>query len=232
MTFLLAVSHKLVIKDRLTRAGRWADRMDHMGTGLTGRTLGVIGFGNIGREVFRLAKPFDLKCIAHDPFFDESAGKELGVEPVDLETLLKTADFVMICCALTPETHGLINAQRLSLMKPTAFLINVARGPIVDQQALTIVLQEGRIQGAGLDVFAEEPIDPQDLLLKLENVVVTPHALSFTDEGARGLADSSCRSILDIAAGRVPQYVVNREVLDHPRFQEKLAARAEQAEAP
>lgn len=128
ITFLLALSHRLLIKDRLTRDGRWSEKLNHNGTGLTGRTLGLVGFGNIGREIAKLAAPFDLRVAASDPFTSVDAARELGVELLDLDTLLSTSDFVCVCCALIPETHHLLNAKRLALLKPSAFLINVARG--------------------------------------------------------------------------------------------------------
>ncbi|MDA2923406.1 hydroxyacid dehydrogenase [Acidobacteria bacterium AH-259-L09] len=223
MTFLLALSHKLLVKDQSTRAGRWADRLDHIGQGLTGRTLGVIGVGNIGREVFRLAAPFEMRHIGYDPYVNRDALSTLDVELVDLETLLQTADYVVICCLLVPETRRLINAERLALMKPTAYLINVARGPIVDQKALTTALRERRIQGAGLDVFEEEPIDPNDPLLKLDNVIVTPHAICWTDECFLGIGRYACQSILDVAAGRVPRNVVNPAVLEKSGLRANLS---------
>jgi D-3-phosphoglycerate dehydrogenase len=117
----------------------------------------------------------------------------------------------------------LLNRERLALMKPTAYLINVARGPVIDQAALTEVLQGGRIQGAGLDVFEREPIDPHDPLLELENVILAPHALCWTDECFRKNGESACRSILDVADGRVPRHVVNRDVLEREVFRKKLA---------
>ncbi|MCH7987776.1 MAG: hydroxyacid dehydrogenase [Planctomycetes bacterium] len=221
MTFMLALSHKLFLKDKLTRAGRWNEKLDHMGMGLTGRTLGVIGYGNIGREVFRLARPFGMHHLAYDPYVNEADSADTDVTLTDLETLLKTSDFVSICCQLTPETRHLINAERLALMKPTSYLINMARGPVVDQKALTQVLQERKIQGAGLDVFEQEPIDPDDPILKLDNVIVTPHGICWTDEAFSGNGRSACESILDIAAGRIPQHVVNRDVLESARFKEK-----------
>lgn len=222
LTLILAVAHKLLIKDRLTRAGRWHDKLDHMGVGMTGRTLGLIGLGNIGREILRIATPLEMQHLAYDPYVTE-ASQDDRVELVSLETLLTQSDFVCICCALTPETHHLLNAKRLSLLKPTAFLINVARGPIVDQVALTQVLQENRIAGAGLDVFEKEPIDPTDPLLKLDNVIVSPHAICWTDEIARGNGRAACHSILDVASGRVPRSVVNRDVIERAVLQAKLA---------
>jgi phosphoglycerate dehydrogenase-like enzyme len=222
MTYILALSHKLLIKDRLIRDGRWADKLDYMGMGVTGRTLGVLGLGNIGREVFVLAKPFGMRHLAYDPYVTPEQAKELGVELVDLETLLRESDFVNISCALTSDTHHLINAERLSLMKETAYLINAARGPIVEQKALTAALRDGRIQGAGLDVFEQEPIDPDDPILKLDNVIVTPHAICWTDECFYGNGKSACESIIELATGRIPKNIVNREALEHPKLKERL----------
>jgi D-3-phosphoglycerate dehydrogenase len=223
LALVLALGHRLLIKDRLTRAGRWAERADNMGTGLTGRALGVVGLGNIGQEVFHLAAPLGMRHMASDP--SHAAGEDaarLGVELVGLNELLRTADFLCICCALTPKTHHLINAAALALMKETAFLINVARGPIVDQAALTHALKSGALQGAALDVFEEEPIGTHDPLLQLDNVIVTPHAVCWTDEAFRLMGRSASKSVLDVAAGRVPEYVVNTEVLEDPRFRNRL----------
>jgi D-3-phosphoglycerate dehydrogenase len=218
LTFILALAGRLLTKDRLTREGRWAEKLDYMGMGVAGRTLGVIGLGNIGREVFRMAAPLEMRHVGHDPYLDQAAAARHGIEWLPLEELLRQSDFVCVCCNLTKQTHHLINAPRLALMKPTAYLINVARGPIVDQRALTAALQERRIAGAGLDVFEQEPIDPADPLLKLDNVVLAPHALCWTDECFAGNGRSACQSILDVAAGHVPQHVVNREALKHARW--------------
>jgi phosphoglycerate dehydrogenase-like enzyme len=223
MTFLLALTHRLFDQDRALRAGEgWSRKLELMGYGLTDKKLGLIGLGNIGAEVVKLATPFGLKPIAHDPYVDPFRAAEFGVELVDLETLLSTADFVVVLCALTPETHHLLNAERLGLMKPTAFLINTARGPIVDQIALTSVLTQRRIRGAALDVFEQEPVDPTDPLFALDNVIVTPHALCWTDEWAYITGRSAMESILAIASGNVPKYVVNKDVVDVPAFQAKL----------
>jgi D-3-phosphoglycerate dehydrogenase len=222
MAFILALSHKLLIKDHLTRSGRWVDRIDAMGMGLTGRALGLVGLGNIGREVFALAQPFGMRHLAYDPYVRQAEVAGTGAELMNLETLLQTADYVCICCALTPETHHLINAERFALMKETAYLINTARGPIVDQSALIHALRERRICGAGLDVFEEEPIDKNHPILTLDNVIVTPHSICWTDECFQGMGRDACQSILDVATGQIPRSVVNREVLDHPSLQEKL----------
>ena len=223
MTFLLALSHKLLIKDRLTREGRWAEKLDYMGQGVTGRTLGIVGLGNIGRDVLRLAAPFEMRCLAFDPHVSAEDVRFLNVELVSLEDLMRESDYVAVCCALTPETHHLIDRTRLLLMKPTSYLINVARGPVIDQRALTRALQERWIAGAGLDVFEQEPIDAADPLLKLDNVIVAPHAICWTDECFRNIGKSACQSLLDVAAGRRPKHVVNPAVFQHPGW---LAAKS------
>jgi D-3-phosphoglycerate dehydrogenase len=222
MALVLALAHKLLIKDRLIRAGRWAAKLDHMGVGLSRRTLGVVGLGNIGREVFALAQPFGMRHVAADPFASAADVAAAGAELMPLDDLLRVSDFACICCALTPETHHLIDSRRLALLRPTSYLINVARGPIVDQRALTEALRTGRLQGAGLDVFEREPIGPDDPLLSLDNVILSPHAICWTDECFAGNGRSACASILEVAAGRVPAHVVNREAAGHPRLREKL----------
>jgi phosphoglycerate dehydrogenase-like enzyme len=228
LTFILALAHRLVEKDRITRAGDgFARKLDYMGTGLTGRTVGVIGAGNIGKEFFRLAQPFEMALQAHDPYVTQADVAHLGVQMVDLETLLRTSDFVAVNCPLTAETRRLINAERLAMMKPTAYLVSTARGPIVDQVALTEALMSGRIAGAALDVFEEEPVDPDDPILRLDNVIVAPHALCWTDEMARGNGASIIEALLDVASGRNPRYPVDRAVLEHPLFVEKLRRRRE-----
>ncbi|HET8522176.1 MAG TPA: NAD(P)-dependent oxidoreductase, partial [Thermomicrobiales bacterium] len=176
MTMILALSHRLFDKDRITRAGdAWQRKLDYMGYGLTGKTLGFIGLGNIGQEVARLSAPFGVRRIASDPYLDPAKAAAVDTDLVDLDTLLREADFVITLCQLTPETRHLLNAERLALMKPTAFLVSMARGPIVDQPALTEVLRERRIRGAAMDVFEQEPVDPNDPILSLDNVIVTPH---------------------------------------------------------
>jgi phosphoglycerate dehydrogenase-like enzyme len=222
LALLLALSHKLLTKDQLTRQGRWSEKLDHMGVGLTGRTLGLIGLGNIGREILRVVAPLEMRTVAFDPFVSPDAARDSGVELLSLEALLVQSDFVCICCALTAETHHLLNRERLARMKSTAYLINVARGPIVDQQALTEVLRERRIAGAALDVFEKEPIDANDPLLKLDNVILSPHAICWTDELSRGNGRAACQSILDVAAGQVPRDVVNRDVITQQTLQQKL----------
>jgi D-3-phosphoglycerate dehydrogenase len=231
LTLLLALSHKLLFKDKLTREGRWAEAARHTGVGLGGRTVGVIGLGNIGRELVALTAPLGMRQLAADPYVSAADAAGCGAELVELETLLRESDFVCVVCPLNDETHHMIDASRLALMKPTAHLVNIARGPIVDQRALATALAEGRLAGAGLDVFEEEPLPPDDPLLALDNVILAPHALGITDEWARVSGLSVCTAVLDVAGGRVPQHVVNTPVLDHRGLRAKLERYARQAKA-
>jgi phosphoglycerate dehydrogenase-like enzyme len=233
IALMLALTGKLLIKDRLTRAGPagFNQRAEHMGVGLVGLTLGSLGIGNIGTEMFRLAKPFDMKFIAHDPYADRSVATELGVELTSLEEVFRRSDILTVNCPLTPDTRHLVNAEHLRLMKSSAYLINTARGPIVDQKALTEVLTQRRIAGAGLDVFETEPPAENDSLLKLDNVILTPHALCWTDQCFAGNGAADVKAVIDVQHGRVPRGVVNRKVLDDPRFQARLKARAGGARA-
>lgn len=214
LTFVLMLAQKVLVKDRLTRDGRWGEKMDHIGTGLTGRTLGSIGMGNIGAELFRLAKPLDMRFLAHDPVADPELARALGVTLVDMDTLFRESDFLCVNCPLNEQTRGLVSARLLGLMKRSAYLINTARGPIIDERALVVALQSGNIAGAGLDVFEDEPTPASNPLLKMDNVVLTPHGICFTDECMRSLAESAFRAVRDVAAGRTPLYVVNPQVLD------------------
>jgi D-3-phosphoglycerate dehydrogenase len=224
LTFILALSGKLMIKDALTRRGPagWAQKTDHMGVGLVGKTLGSVGIGNIGAEMFRLVKPLDMHFIAHDPYADAKVAQALGVRLVDLDTVFREADFVTINCPLSEGTRHLVNAARLELMKPTAYLINTARGPIVDQKALTAALKEGRIAGAGLDVLDKEPPDADDPILKLDNVLLAPHALCWTDECFAGIGASDVNAVRAVMQGRDPSGIVNRQVLQNAAWRKRL----------
>jgi phosphoglycerate dehydrogenase-like enzyme len=225
ITFILALSGRLFQKDRLARLGPrgFDQRLDHNGIGLVGRVLGSVGIGNIGAEVFRLARPFGMHFIAHDPYVNPALAAELGIKLVDLDSVFRESDFVTLNCPLTEETRHLVDARRLALMKPTAFLINCARGPVIDQQALTKVLQERRIAGAGLDVFDPEPPHPDDPLLNLDNVIVTPHALCWTDQMWEGIGAIDVQAVLELSRGEVPTGIVNRAVLDNPIWRRRLA---------
>lgn len=227
LTFMLALAGKLMVKDRLTREGPsgWAKRSEHMGLGLTGRTLGQLGIGNIGAEVFRIASPLGMRFIAHDPFVTQEQAQALGVELVDIEALFAQSDFLSISVPLSDATRGIVGRRLLSLMKPTAYLINTARGPVVDQKELTEALEARAIAGAGLDVFEIEPTPAEERLHKLDNVILAPHALCWTDECFAGNGAADVAAALALSRGEEPRGVVNREVFANPLFAARLAAR-------
>ena len=222
ITFILGLSLRLLTKERLTREGRWAERTRYHGYGLTGKTLGSIGMGNIGHEMFRLAQPFGMKHIVYDPYVTQEAVVDVNVKLVDMDTVLAESDFLNISCPLNEKTRHLISEKELRKMKKTAFLINTARGPIVDEAALIRALQQGWIQGAGLDVFEQEPIPAGNPLLKMDNVIVTPHALGHTDEMFITMWNDILSQISQIIREEVPEGLVNREVWHKPRFQSKM----------
>ena len=214
MAFVLALAHRLRSLDSHVREGGW-DRFANVGVGLEGKTLGLVGLGNVGRDLVRLAAPFGLRLLASDPYARDVPE---GVELVQLESLLGESDFVVLVCPLTEETRHLIDAGKLELMRQSACLINIARGPVVDQAALTAALAERRIAGAALDVFEPEPIAADDPLLALDNVLLAPHSVGLLDQTFELSGRSACESVLAVAAGRVPRYVVNPEALRHPRL--------------
>ena len=211
LTLLFALAGRLFAKDRITREGRWAQRNDLMGTGLVGRTLGIVGGGGIGQELLRVSAPFGMRRIVADPYASEAAMGALDATRVSLGQLLRESDFVVVACLLNEETHHLIGAPQFALLKPGAYFINVARGAIVDEPALIEALRSGRMAGAGLDVFEQEPVDPANPLLRMENVIVTPHALCWTDECFHAIATAGLQSVVDFSLGRRPAHVVNPE---------------------
>jgi phosphoglycerate dehydrogenase-like enzyme len=213
LALLLALAHRVVIKDRLVREGGWRRRFEHVGEGLEGKTLGLLGFGNIARELARLARPLELRQIAFTPRLKPNDAAGHGVEAVSLDVLLRESDFLVVVCPLTDETRGLLDAGRLARMKPSASLINIARGAIVDETALAEALREGRLAGAALDVFTTEPVDLANPLLALDQVIVAPHAVGHTDALFRAALASASRSMLEVAAGRVPAYAVNADAV-------------------
>lgn len=224
LTFILHLAGKVFIKDELARRGPegFAERSKHMGLGLTGKTVGSIGLGNIAAEMVRIMRPLEFRFIAHDPYVSRQSARGLGVDLVSLETVFRESDFVTVNCPLTPATRGLVNAERLAMMRPTAFLINTARGPIVDQKALTAALQSGRIAGAGIDVFDPEPPAPDDSLLSLENVVLAPHSIAMTDELFARCGALDIEAVLDVMHGREPKGIVQRRAIEHPEWRRRL----------
>lgn len=223
LTLLLSTMQRVVAKDALARRNGWSERLSSgLGQGINGKTIGTIGLGNIATEFFRLLAPFDTRRIAYDPWKTQAEADLHNVTLVDLDQLMAESDAIIVMAILTPESHHLINAQKLSLMKKSAVILNLSRGPIIDEKALIAALQAGGIAGAGLDVFEFEPLDAKSPLLTMENVIVTPHNIAWTDELASGMGKSAFTSIHKISRGEIPQFVVNKDVLESPQFLKKL----------
>lgn len=214
-TLLLALNRKILLANNVVRSGKWgvwtSPLPKLMGVDLEGKVLGLIGIGKIGSAVAARAKGFDMKVIAYDPYIPKEAAEKLGIELVDLETLLKNADFVSIHSPLTDETRGMIGEEELKLMKKTAYIINTARGPIIQEEALYKALKNGWIAGAGLDVYEKEPPDKNNPLFKLDNVVLTPHIAYYTQEAIWRLEMTAVEEAIRILQGQLPKNLVNKE---------------------
>ena len=217
---ILAVTRRIVEADQYVRSGEW----HRTGTGwhplmmlgfeVTGKTLGIIGMGRIGKAVAERARGFKMRILYYDKKrLPEAEERRLCAQYVDLETLLRESDIVSIHTPLTPETYHLIGEKELRLMKPTAYLINTARGKVVDTKALVKALEEGWIAGAALDVFEEEPLPPDHPLTKFKNVVLAPHAASATVETRTRMAEIVAENLIAFYEGRVPPTLVNKDVL-------------------
>jgi len=202
---MLAVLRRIPMADGRLRAGDWAGGRT-LGNELSGLTLGLVGLGNIGRKVASLARAFGMTVLGYDPNVVQPPE---GVKLTDLPSLLSNADIVSLHAPQTPATEKMINTTTLALMKPTAVLINTARGALVDEQALAEALKAGRLAGAGLDVYAQEPPDPANPLLKLENVVLTPHIGSSTRGALRNIARIAGEDVARVLKGEIPLHRVN-----------------------
>ena len=223
ITLVLALAQKLLIKDRLTRAGRWGERVAHMGLGLTGRTLGLIGLGSIGREAARLARPFDLRLLAYDPYVPPADAAALGVELVELPVLLRTADFVGI--TLRPDRRDPPPHRRRAPLAHEADRLPGQRRPRAHRgsgRADGGACASGASRGPASTSSSRSRSIPRIRSCQLDNVIVTPHSICWTDECFLGNGRAAIGSILDVAAGRTPRHVVNRAALDHPRIKARL----------
>jgi phosphoglycerate dehydrogenase-like enzyme len=211
LTLVFALSKNLPTLDRTVRAGKWRGDLPRLGVGVVGK---------IAQQLFRLAASLGFaRFIAYDPYVTAAAGIDL----VSLEEVLRQSDYITVNTLLNDSTRGMIGEPQFRMMKPTAYFINTARGPIVNQRALTQALQQKIIAGAGIDVFEKEPADPDDPLLALDNVIVSPHALAWTEEIARDNTLEACDNILSVSRGEPPAGLVNREVLTHPKWKLRTA---------
>ncbi|MBI4905680.1 MAG: dehydrogenase [Acidobacteria bacterium] len=223
VAFIFMLAKNTREKDRVVRERRWRPDLKRLGTCIPGNTLGSLGCGNIAQEMFRITASLGFaRYIAFDPYVDPAVAKALNVQLVTLDELFRQSDYLAVNCFLNESTKGIVGEAQLRSMKPTAYLINTARGPIVNQAALARALKENWIAGAGIDVFEDEPPDPSDPLLDCDNAVFAPHALAWTEEIARDNTIEACRNIIELAHGGVPHGAVNRDVLTQPGFQQKL----------
>src|SRR4051794_5473735 len=233
MALTLATDREVVRTDRWIREGHWARTGRRLPDGIAlhrpaVKVLGIVGLGTIGRAVVKKAKAFGYTILAADPYIDASVGEEYGVELTTLDDLLQRSDVVSIHCFLNKETRGMINAEKFALMKPTAIIINTARGPIIDEPALIEALQSGKIAGAGLDVMTVEPLPADSPLMALDNVVLSAHIAGTSVEGHRRMRTRAGEVALQVASGGLPQrhMVVNKGLYD------QLAAAPELATVP
>ena len=223
LLFVLALSHRLSIKDKLVRQGRWAESTSTLGREPRDRIVGTIGMGNIATEAIRLLRVLDVqRFVAFDPYTTPERASKLGVDLVSLEELLRISDYVLVNCPLTPQTRGLLGKEQFEMMKPDAVLINTARGPIVNEAALIDALQSGKIAGAALDVYEQEPLSANSPLTAMDNVILTSHSIAWTEELFRDMGRIDCLGALAIYRGEVPKDVVNPKVLTEPSFLAKL----------
>jgi len=221
LAMILALNRRLVEQDRALRAGAWVEFGPATRSILRGPIpplreleLGIVGFGRIGQVVAERARPFGLRLLAADPYQEPAVVEAHGVEPVGLEALLERADIVTLHCPLTPETRGLIDAAALARMKPSAVLVNTARGPIVDLPALATALAEGRIAGAGIDVTDPEPLPTGSPFYRMENVILTPHSAYYSERSVEVVRRETLLEAVQVLRGKRPRTVANPAVLE------------------
>ncbi|PLJ78252.1 glyoxylate reductase [Infirmifilum sp. NZ] len=221
---ILAVTRRIVEADKVIRSGQWDKPWNPYfltGPELKGKTVGLVGLGRIGVATAKRLSSFDVKLVYYDVERRWDVESVLNMEYVDLDTLLSVSDIVSIHVPLTKDTYHLINEERLRRMKKTAYLINTARGPVVDTNALVKALREGWIAGAALDVFEQEPLPPDHPLTKFDNVVLAPHIASATIEARQRMAELAARNLISVLKGEMPPALVNKDVI-HVRPLEKV----------
>jgi D-3-phosphoglycerate dehydrogenase len=215
MFMMLALAKRGAELNTMVQENRWNDRFGTLPFDLLGKTVTVVGFGRIGSRTAKRCNAMEMKVLVYDPYVKAEAVKAAGCEPTkDLDAALAKSDFVTIHCPKTPETTGMFDAARIGRLKPTAYLVNTARGGIVDEPALHKALTTGKLAGAGLDVYAKEPPEPDNPLLKLANVISAPHMAGVTVESVDRMAIEAAKNVLSVLDGRVNKdNVINKEVL-------------------
>ncbi|MCH8870891.1 MAG: C-terminal binding protein [Chloroflexi bacterium] len=214
---LYAWNRRIPLFDNSVKTAGWGSiALDMPILRLRGKTLGLLGYGRIGRAVGQKAHALGFRVLVYDPYISADSAELSGVRLVDMETVLKESDFISIHTPLNAETENLVGANELALMKPTAFLINCARGPLIDEDALYDALINKRIGGAGLDVLVDAHPAPDYKLLKLDNVIITPHVAFFSQEAVLELEERAAGEVVSVLQGKMPDNLVNPDVLSHP----------------
>ena len=219
MGLILSMARKISIADKSVKDGKW-EKKKFMGVELRNKTLGVIGMGRIGSQVVNRCKAFGMDAMAYDPYLPEEVAKQMGVELTNLEKVLKNADFITIHVPLTPETKHSISTEQFELMKDTVYIVNCARGGVIDEDALYEALLNNKIGGAALDVYEEEPPAKNSKLFELDNIVLTPHIAASTKEAQRDAAIIVADEIIDLAKGKAPRNVLNMPRIDSNTYKE------------
>ncbi|TVQ35241.1 MAG: hydroxyacid dehydrogenase [Spirochaetaceae bacterium] len=214
VTLMLTLLKRTRAMDNAVRTGNWSARRGTKTREISGKTVGIVGMGNVGRKVAEIChNGFGMQVLAYDPYARQAIVSRGYTECDSLEDLFSASDIVTLHCPNIPETRNLANRELLSMMKPSAVLVNTARGEIVDEQALVEMLRDGRVAGAGLDVFADEPPDAGHPLLQMDNVILSPHAAALTEEVSAKVADAAVEAVLDFADGKRPRSVYNQDAL-------------------
>lgn len=210
IALILSLARGIPFLSNATRQGTWSSAAWGPIYRLKDQTLGVLGLGRIGQATAEKGRGLGFQVIAFDPFADAATAERLGVRLVDLDTLIRTSDYISLHSPLTDDTHHIVNAEFLAKMKPTAYIINAARGPLIDEDALLAAVRAGQIAGAGLDVFAVEPIDPNSPLLKEDRILVTPHAAWYSEEAKLDMRSRGAEEVVRILSGQPPRAPANR----------------------
>ncbi len=214
IALMLDLSRRVTWLDRTVRRGEWSYHPERPSSRLWGKNLGIIGLGRIGRAVARKMQPFGVRLLTYDPYISPQDAEPLGVVILaSLTELLRQSDYVSIHVPLTNETRHMISYHELQMMKPTAFIVNTSRGPVIDEEALVWALREGRIAGAGLDVREQEPMKRDDPLTMMENVILTPHVAFYSLESIEEMKLEAARAIVQVLQGGRPRSLANPEVL-------------------
>lgn len=221
LALLLACARKVVLLNNSVKAGTWDFKISKPIHRLRGKVLGLVGFGRIPRALAQKAKAIGFEILVYDPYITPADAEAYGAKMVSLDELMAQSDFVSVHAPLTKETYHLIGEKELNLMKPSAFILNTARGPVIDEQALIKVLKEGRIAGAGLDVTEVEPIQKDNPLLKMDNVIITPHVAWYSEEAEAELRTKAAQGVADVLLGYWPKYLVNKDVRNKLQLKEK-----------